>query len=531
MAAPAEGRESTAGSSRAPGRPARPALRTGDLVAERYRLVQPVAVPDSDVVPTALWLATDEVLARPVALRLLPTSGRAGRSTSGLLLTAASAAARLSLPGLARVYDAAVTVLPREGTGRPLDVTYVVTEWVEGTSLADRLRADGGLDPRVAARLTRRAAEALEALHDSGLTHGRIHPGNVLLGPDERITLTDAVVSAALHDGAAPPARLDPGAAHDDVVDLAAVLYALLTARWPTTVTPQPARGLAAAPRGAAGAAVYGPRQVRAGVPRALDTLVLRTLEPARYPGQRPLDSAAALVRALSEVDLGPVEQPAGPPPPPTPLRERIPSPLRRATPFILVMAFLLTVGVAFRQIGQQVGQLPRRAGAIDQLVEPSAQPSAGVGAPIDLSRPPVVVRDFDPADGMEQRGSVPNAFDGDPSTAWSTDGYDSAAFGGLKNGVGLLVDLGRPTLVGSVKVGLTLPGATVELRAANERSPFADRYSVLARAADVKQVATLTPSSATPQRYWLVWIPKLAEDDGGRFRAGIPELVFTRGR
>lgn len=508
----------------------RPALHPGDLVAERYRLVRAVDVPASDLHQTALWLATDEVLARPVALRLLSAGGRAGRSAAAPFLAAAGAAARLTLPGLARVYDAAVTALPREGSGRPTDVAYVVSEWVEGPSLADLLLTDGPLEPRLATQLARQAADALDALHGSGLVHGRLHPGNVALGADDRVTLTDAAVSAALHDRR-PIDRPDPAAAAADTVDLAALLYAMLTARWPTTVTAQPGRGLPAAPRGSAGAAVYAPRQVRAGIPRSLDTLVLRALEPARYPGQRPLDTPAALVRALVDVDLGPVEAPAGPPAVRRPWRDRIPRPLRRGGSTLAVLAFLTVVGVTFHQVGQQVGQLPRRAGAIDELVEPSPGPSAGVGAAIDLTRAPIVVRDFDPADGTEQRGSVPNAFDGDPSTAWTTDGYRTASFGGLKAGVGLLLDLGRPTVVGSVKVGITVPGADLELRAANERSPFADGYTVVARSADAKQVATLTPSTATPARYWLVWLTRLPEGKDGRFREGVAELVFTRGR
>ena len=508
----------------------RPDLHPGDLVADRYRLVRAVDVPASDVHQTSLWLATDEVLARPVTLRLLAAGGRAGRSSSAPFLAAAGSAARLTLPGLARVYDAAVTAVPRTGTGRPTDVAYVVSEWVAGLTLVELLRADGPLDPRHATRLAQQAAEAVEALHASGLAHGRLHPGNVLLDDDDRVTLTDAAVSAALHERR-PPVPLDAAAAADDTVDLAALLYAMLTARWPTTVTDQPSRGLPAAPRGSAGAAVFAPRQVRAGIPRSLDTLVLRALEPARYPGQRPLDTPAALVRALADVDLGPMEAPAGPPAVRRPWRERIPRPLRRGGSSLVVLAFLAVVGVTFHQVGQQVGQLPRRAGAIDELVEPTAGPSAGVGAVIDLTKAPVVVRDFDPADGTEQRGSVPNAYDGDPSTAWTTDGYRTAAFGGLKTGVGLLLDLGRPTVVGAVKVGITVPGADVELRAANERSPFADRYTVMARAEGAKQVATLTPSTATPARYWLVWLTRLPEGEDGRFREGVAELVFTRGR
>jgi hypothetical protein len=123
----------------------------------------------------------------------------------------------------------------------------------------------------------------------------------------------------------------------------------------------------------------------------------------------------------------------------------------------------------------------------------------------------------------------VPNAIDSDPTTAWMTDGYGSATFGGLKKGVGLLVDLGAPTRVASVQVGLLAPGATVELRAGDAPGSTADAFATVGRAANSKQVATLTPSSARPARYWLIWLTELPKGDRGRYRDGIAELVFNR--
>ncbi|MEO6205498.1 MAG: hypothetical protein ABIO67_08970, partial [Mycobacteriales bacterium] len=118
---------------------ARPALAAEDLVADRYRLIQPVEMPDTDEAPAAFWQATDEVLARVVAVRLLPAGGKAGKSAAQPFLDAAGLAGRLSHPGLARVYDAALTPMPSERSGRPTDVAYVVSEWVEGRSLTDVL--------------------------------------------------------------------------------------------------------------------------------------------------------------------------------------------------------------------------------------------------------------------------------------------------------------------------------------------------------------------------------------------------------
>ncbi len=508
---------------------ARAALAVDDLIAERYRLIRPVEVPDTDETIAAFWQAADEVLARVVAVRLVPAGGRAGKAATQPFLDAAGQAGRLSHPGLARVYDAALTALPSERSGRPTDIAYVVSEWVDGRSLTDVLLAEGPLAPHRATALALQAAEALAALHGSGLAHGRLHPGNLLLTAEDRVRLTDAAVAAALHRTG--QAELTAASAAQDCRDLGALLYALLTARWPAASTEQPARGVPSAPRASSAALVYAPRQVRAGIPRALDALVVRILEPRRAPALPPLETAAALVQALAGVELGPVESPLPPPPPRVPWREREPSRLRRVLPALVGLAFVGVVGVTFFHVGQQVGQLPRRAGAIDELAVPSVGPSTGVGAPINLGKAPVVVRDFDPGDGAEQSGMVPNAFDGDPSTAWTTEGYKSARFGGLKPGVGLLVDLGTPTVVASVKAGLTIDGADVELRSANAASTSADDFTLVARLTGAKQVATLIPSTATPARFWLVWFTKLPKAKDDRFREGVAELVFTRGR
>jgi len=507
---------------------ARPALSVGDLVAERYRLVREVEVPDTGEAPAALWQATDEVLARIVALRLLPAGGRAGKSAAQPFLDAAGKAGQLSHPGLARVYDAGLTPLPSARSGRPTDVAYVVSEWVEGQALTEVLLADGPLAPHRATALALRAAEAVAALHASGLAHGRLHPGNVLLTTDDRLRLTDAAVASALHRTG--PDALTPDAAAQDCCDLGALLYGMLTARWPAASTAQPARGVPTAPRASSAAVVYSPRQIRAGIPRALDALVVRILEPGRA-GRQPIDDAPALVQALADVELGPVETPTPPPPPRVARRDRETTRWRRSLPALAAVAFLGIVGLSLYQVGQRVGQLPRRAGAIDELVGPSAGPSVGAGALIDLAKAPVVVRAFDPRDGAEQSSTVPNAFDGDPSTAWTTDGYKSARFGGLKDGVGLLVDLGAPTVVASVKAGLTIDGAGIELRSANAAGKSADDFTLVARLAGAKQVATLSSSTGTPARFWLVWITMLPKGQDGRFREGIAELVFTRGR
>lgn len=512
-------------------RPAsRPALGAGDVLAGRYRLVRVVSAAAA---ATTVWQASDEVLARRVAVKLLPVPGRGGAAAARPFLEAAGRASSLSHPGLARVYDAAIEERPAERGGRTLNVAYVISEWVDGRTLADLLLADGPLEPADAVRLAHAAADALAAAHDGRVGHGRMHPGNLMVSSTGmRLTVTDAAVAAAVHGTALPSLQsgepLGGPEIGRDTRDLAAVLYALLTARWPAAATPQPAAGLPAAPK-PAGSAIYAPRQVRAGVPRTLDAVVVRALEPAREPGRNPITTPRQLAQALDQA--GDLRAPAGAVT--TTRQRRRPSRLWRWLPKLTALALILAVGFASYAIGRNVGELPRKNGALDALAQPTPSPDVAGRATtrIDLSAKPVVVRDFDPGgnDGAEQRGTVPNAFDSDPTTAWLTEGYGSATFGGLKKGVGLLVDLGAPTRVASVQVGLQTPGAALELRSSDQPGSSADDFTTVDREPNAKQVATLTPSSSRPARYWLIWLTSLPKSDGGRYREGIAEFVFNR--
>ena len=77
---------------------------------------------------------------------------------------------------------------------------------------------------------------------------------------------------------------------------------------------------------------------------------------------------------------------------------------------------------------GRSLGTLPAPPGQAVPSGPAAPAPAGPAVAPVDLTG--VSVRDFDPAgDGQERPGSVANAHDGDPSTAWETERYDSAAF------------------------------------------------------------------------------------------------------
>ena len=515
-----------------PGRRAvRPVLRPGDLLAERYRLERPVepvprATPEEES-PAILWRATDEVLARPVAVKVLRAAGRRGAAEARPFLEAAAAVGALSNPVLARVYDAAIQQWPAERAGRPageVDVAYVVSEWIDGRDLARVLREDGPFEPAQAVALVGDAAEALHAAHTRGVVHGRLHPGNVTLTPAGRIRLTDPATSAALPDRAVPAERAgDPVGPAADVRDLTAVLYAMVTAKWPASATPQPACGLPAAPAprdGRSRGQVVSPRQVRAGVPRALDDLVMRVLQPTpARPGPR---TAAALADALA----GAVR--ADTPRPPTPRKPLVPPRVARFLPLLASLALIGVVGLVGYGVGRDVGEIPPLDDPLSGLASPPPGAPPPQGERVDLAGATVVDFDPPPGDGGERPGAVANSFDDDPSTVWATERYESAGFGGIKQGVGLLVDLGAPTPVNRVELVTTGGGVMIELRAAEMRAPDAQGYRILARGTARDPGLVLTPPAGTNARFYLLWVTQLRPAEG-RFDAGIAEMRFFR--
>src|SRR5262249_38960887 len=121
---------------------------------------------------------------------------------------------------------------------------------------------------------------------------------------------------------------------------------------------------------------------------------------------------------------------------------------------------------------------IPHGGGASNSPVTtPTTSGGAGAstpaGQPTPVALTPNQVRIIDPQGNRTELSKVGNVVDGDPTTVWKTDNYKgNANFGGLKDGMGILVDLGQAKAVKAVKVNFTSPGATVELRAGTADYP-----------------------------------------------------------
>lgn len=153
----------------------------GLLIAGRYRLADSIGSGGMGRV----WRAHDEVLHRKVAVKELTAALYVSESDQAVLLARtraeARAAARINHSAVVTVHD----VLDHDG--RP----WIVMELVEGHSLADAVKERGRIEQREAARIGLWVLRALRAAHSAGVLHRDVKPGNVLLGRDGRVLLTD----------------------------------------------------------------------------------------------------------------------------------------------------------------------------------------------------------------------------------------------------------------------------------------------------------------------------------------------------
>jgi hypothetical protein len=143
-----------------------------------------------------VWRATDTVLSRPVAVKLLHP-GYAGKAEALARFEAeARHAGALSHPNIARVYD----------YGEPADgqPPYLVMELVDGPSLEEVL-ASGPLGARQSMDVIAQAAAGLQVAHDAGLIHRDVKPANLLLASGGIVKITDFGVARAVGSAAVTP--------------------------------------------------------------------------------------------------------------------------------------------------------------------------------------------------------------------------------------------------------------------------------------------------------------------------------------
>ena len=163
--------------------------RTGLILDDRYQLAEPIAAGGVGQV----WRASDLLLDREVAVKLLRPEYADHPDTLERFRAEAKHAGSLTHPCVARVYD--------YGNAGPASPPYLVMEYVNGPSLADMLAVDP-VHPVLALDVAAQAAAGLDAAHSIGLVHRDVKPDNILIGADGLVKITDFGIAHAA--GSAP---------------------------------------------------------------------------------------------------------------------------------------------------------------------------------------------------------------------------------------------------------------------------------------------------------------------------------------
>ena len=189
-----------------------------------------------------VWLATDRVLDRKVALKELTFSVYLTDEERAILrertMREGRAAARLDHPHVTTVYDVV------EEDGKP----WLVMKHVSARSLQEILEEQGPLAPAAVARIGLDLIEALDAAHALGIVHRDVKPANVLVDADGRAWLTDFGIATTTGDSSlttqgaliGSPSYMAPERANGDeprppvdLWSLGATLYAAVEGRPP----------------------------------------------------------------------------------------------------------------------------------------------------------------------------------------------------------------------------------------------------------------------------------------------------------
>jgi tRNA A-37 threonylcarbamoyl transferase component Bud32 len=496
------------------------ALAPDRRLAGRYVLEDRIATGGM----AAVWRARDEVLARPVAVKCLRDELARDQAFAERFQREAVAAARLTHPNIISVFD----------TGVDQGVSFIVMEYFHGLTLGQLMQREGALDPRRAIGLILPVLGALGFAHREGLVHRDIKPGNILVSPDARVKVTDFGIAKAVLAGGdltttgqvlGTVRYLSPEQVQGSEVDARAdiystglVLYEMVTGRPAFQAKNDVATAMVRLTRDP-----LPPRAVRGGISRGLELVILRAI--ARRPEDR-FQSAEAMGGALDRLSArAEATPPRGtaslPAPAPT-------TPVSTFRSWMLVP--LLVVGIAALAIagGLAFGRL-KLGGPLG--LRPAPQQSRTAGSRL-VSLAIVGGADFDPGgdDRSENPGDVPLAFDGNSGTAWTTEHYNSPAFGNLKDGVGLWVDLGKNARVFRVIITSPIPGWRFELKAGtlpNRLSgPLANSRGETSFRMGSSGTATIELRPVTA-RGLLIWITELAPQEG-RFAAAVGEVSVS---
>jgi putative peptidoglycan lipid II flippase len=458
------------------------------------------------------WQALDTALDRQVALTFVDPDGTLSDEQVREILSRTMRLSRVDKLGIARVLDVVHT-----GTGG-----LVVTEWIRGGSLQEV--ANTSPSAVGAARAMQTLAAAALAAHHAGVALSVDHPSRV------RVSIEGDVVLAF-------PATMPDATPEDDIRGIGAALYALLVNRWPLPESGVRSE-MAAPPRDPTGQPVE-PSSIDRDIPFQISAAATHSIQ---VDGIR---SAATLLNLLQQATavadrtelLSPLPDPPPAPARPaqvrTPVLEEAQARVRRRRVLmiwigsgaaVLVVALLVMASVLSRMFGDVGGLDKDRLGLNAPSESSSSTASSAAGSMVK----PVSATVFSPGGEGDNPGRAGLAIDGNPATAWETDTYhDAVPFPVFKGGVGLLLRLPKPTVVGAVTVDLASTGTKIQIRSSATSTPAKlDDTTALTQPVSMQPGHNSIPVKASaPTSYLLVWISTLGTTNG-ESRSGIADVT-----
>ncbi len=492
------------------------AVAPKETLAGRYVIEDHIAAGGM----ASVWKARDEVLARTVAIKVLRDELAERADFRERFHREAVAAARLNHPAIISIFD----------TGIDDGVAFIVMEHFPGRTLAQVLADQGPLDDGRAISLMLPVLDALAYAHQEGVIHRDIKPGNIIVAPGDRVKVADFGIAKAMAGQDLTttgkvlgtvrylsPEQVTEGDVdgRSDLYSAGLVLYELVTGRPPFQGESEMATALMRLT-----ADPLPPRSIVPGLRRDVEGAILRSL--ARRPEER-FPSAEAMRAALGR--WARAETAAEPPR--RPEETRLPSPGGSTfRSWMLVPLILVLVAGAAIAAGLALGRL-ELGGPLGIRAE---QGTEGQAEAIRITE----AADFDPFgdDRSENPDEVPGAIDQRPGTGWSTEHYRTADFGGLKDGLGLFVDIQGSRQVTEVTVTSAiggwsfqlLPGASPDANARALRSPDGSTTFTMPESGRIE--IELRPARIPGL---MIWITHLALDpDDGRFIAQVDGVALA---
>jgi hypothetical protein len=485
----------------------------GTRLSGRYRIEDEIGSGGMSTV----YRAFDETLEREVALKIMHSDISSDASALERFRREARTVAQLSHPHLVMVIDAG------EDQGHP----YIVFEHVRGETLKDRIRREGPLPIAEAVAYAIEIGRALQTAHEQRLVHRDVKPQNVLIDEEGRAKVTDFGIALGLEpEGLTAAGRVvgttdyvSPEQAmgrevtgQSDVYSLGIVLFEMLTGAVPF--------------KGESGVSV-AMKHVREGIPDVqrrrpeVSAALAGVLERATAKElENRYRSMADFVGDLEEVLTYETARAGEATGEATAILSALPANVvarqKRWRRFLPVGAYVLiaaavALGAALLIGGNNTSTKSAEVSGLSQI-------PLGENAVHDYDPPP-----GDGSENPEQRGL---ALDGDKTTAWETENYDTPDLGNIKSGVGLYLDAGRPVVARAMRIFTPKSGWSFQLYVANQVPADLRGWTLVGGdKMDSSRKTVNLDTAGQRSRFYLLWITHLTQSSTGRSNAAVADL------